>query len=263
MKKPEEQENSDKKEENTENKNDEEKTIKVHYKSDNDANNDKTSFCHIIFRNGVDIDITTKKIFECYENINVRNFLLFKKNTKIKTLLFIEEQYLYLLKDIIINKNNENLRRISNRFDLNKLFDYKVQKTDNNYLFSFDFLKNDNLLDRHMKHLLFEHNEGVTFEEYLIEILEKIDATYLDEIFENEEGEDEEEEEEEEEEKDEKENGTKDADVDEQKKEKDNDEEKKVEEDEDNKEKVKVFRRVNLDDGKDSDFKNSSSREIL
>ena len=148
------------------------------------------------------------------------------------------------------------MRRISNRFDLNKLFDYKVERSDNNYLFSFDFLKNENLLERYMKHLLFEQNDGVRFEDYLIEILEKIDATYLDEIFENEDGE-EEEEEEEEEEKDEKENSTKD--VDEQKNEENNDKEKKDEKNEENKEKIRVFKKVNLDDG----IKNSSSREIL
>ena len=147
------------------------------------------------------------------------------------------------------------MRRISNRFDLNKLFDYKVERSDNNYLFSFDFLKNENLLERYMKHLLFEQNDGVRFEDYLIEILEKIDATYLDEIFENEDGE--EEEEEEEEEKDEKENSTKD--VDEQKNEENNDKEKKDEKNEENKEKIRVFKKVNLDDG----IKNSSSREIL
>ncbi len=147
------------------------------------------------------------------------------------------------------------MRRISNRFDLNKLFDYKVERSDNNYLFSFDFLKNENLLERYMKHLLFEQNDGVRFEDYLIEILEKIDATYLDEIFENEDGE--EEEEEEEEEKDEKENSTKD--VDEQKNEENNGKEKKDEKNEENKEKIRVFKKVNLDDG----IKNSSSREIL
>lgn len=129
--KSEESKESTKDQENTDNKQEEEKTVKVVYKNDNIDNNDKTSSCHIMFHSGADIDITTKKIFECVEEVSNRSFLLFKRKYKIKTFIFIEEQYMYLLKDIIINKNNEKLRRISIRYDLNQLFDYKVLKQDN------------------------------------------------------------------------------------------------------------------------------------
>lgn len=255
-KKPEEQEKSEKKEEKVENgengenainENNEEKTIKVLYKDGNNANIDKTSYCHPVFYNGVDIDINTKKIIECYENVNTRNFLFFKKKTKIKTLVFFEEQYLYLLKDIVVNKNNENLRRISNRFDLNKLFDYNTTQENKNYLFTFDFIKNDNLLERNIKTLLFTEDDGERFENMLIDVLENYECTFLDEIFEDDnEGEEEEE--------DEKEDGQ----------ENDNNNENENEENKNDEEnKKKDFKRISLEDAKEVDLKKSSSREIL
>ena len=171
--KKENKEDKDKKEEEGE----EDKTVKIHYK--NDEEDYKTSFCHIIFHNGIDIDITRKKIFECYEQSSNRKYIFFKKATKIKTLLFIEEHYLYLLKDIIIDKTNDKLRRINNKYDINNLFDYKIKKKDNYLLFTLDFLLDDNLFERKEKNLLFEEKEGEIFENYLIDTLEKIEPLLL------------------------------------------------------------------------------------
>ena len=78
--KSEESKESSKDQENTDDiKKEDEKTVKVVYKNDNYENNDKTSSCHIMFHSGADIDISTKKTFECVEEITNRNFLLFKK----------------------------------------------------------------------------------------------------------------------------------------------------------------------------------------
>jgi len=236
---------------NKEEEGEEDKTVKIHYK--NDEEDYKTSFCHIIFHNGIDIDITRKKVFECYEQSSNRKYLFFKKTTKIKTLLFIEEHYLYLLKDIIIDKTNDKLRRINNKFDLNKLFDYKIKKKDNDLLFTLDFLLDDNLFERNEKNLLFEEKEGENFENYLIDTLEKIDSVFLDEIF----GDDEEEEEEEE--KEGKEGGENKEDN------KNDKEDDKKEEKKENKELKKMFKRIEFDEGKDSFNSNmkSSSRFVL
>ena len=234
-----EKENSEKENQNTDDKKEEGKTVKVFYKN---SNNDKTSFCHLIFHNGFDIDISTKKIFECYDHINRRNLLLFKKSTNIKSFIFIEEQYMYILKDIIINKNNDYLRRINNKFDLNTLFDYNVQKEQDKYLFTFDFIQNNNLFERNTKHLLFEEKEGEKFEELLIETLEKIEADFIDEIFAQEE-ENDEEGDEDDEKKDEKE--------------KKDDNEIKI-----NEKEKKVNKKISLE-GKDLNVKLSSSREFL
>ena len=52
---------------------------------------DKTSFCHFIYFEGEDIDISRKKAIDCYEQTN--NFVLFKKFSKVKKLLFIKNYY--------------------------------------------------------------------------------------------------------------------------------------------------------------------------
>ena len=245
---------NDKKEEEEEGEGEEDKTVKVYYK--NAGDDYKTSFCHIIFHNGIDIDITRKKVFECYEQSSNRKYLFFKTTTKIKTLLFIEEHYLYLLKDIAIDKTNDKLRRINSKYDLNKLFDYKIKKKDNNLLFTLDFLLDDNLFERNVKNLLFEEKEGDNFENYLIETLEKIDSVFLDEIF----GDNEEEEEEDEKEGNKGGHNKEDNKNDEENKEDDNKEEKK-----ENKDLKKIFKRIEFDDGKDSFNSNmkSSSRFVL
>ena len=200
------QDNQGQKEEGKEKKNDEDKKIQTYYiNDDEDKNYDKISFCHMLYHNGIDIDISTKEIFECYEYTNARNFLVFKKSSKIKTLLFFEEHYLYILKDIIINKDNVKLRRINNKIDLNKLFQYKIENKDNDYLFIFDFLKDETILERDLKKLLFKEKDAIKFEEYLLGFLEYIDAAFFDKIFENN-NEENEENEVEEDEKDEKKN---------------------------------------------------------
>ena len=252
-----EKKDSNEKVENSDIKKAEEKAIKIHYKNSNYSKNDKTSSCHIIFHIGVDIDISSKTIFECYELVNKNNFLLFKKDIKIKTLIFLEEQYIYLLKDILINNNNEKLRRIFFRYDLNKLFDYSINKKENKYLFKLEFLKDDNFFERNNKLLLFEENEGEKFEEYLIEVLEKIDATFLDEIFEQNEDDDDddEEEEEEEEEKVEKKKNLKND-------KKNINENKILQKNEDKGKKDKIFIKNNLE-GKDLNLKISTSRDFL
>ena len=64
-------------------------------------------------------------------------------------------------------------------YDLNKLFDYTINKVDDNYEFSFDFLVEDNFLDRKKKNLLFEEKEADMFENGLLSTLEKIDSVYI------------------------------------------------------------------------------------
>lgn len=237
---------STQKEEKTDKKKEEEKNIKVNNKNDKN-DDDKTSFCHIIFHKGEDIDISQRTIFQCYEEINNRNYLIFKKRIKIKILLLFEEQFLYFLKD----------RRIISIFDLNKLFDYKVEKKNKYYLFSLIFLRDDNLFERNTKELLFEENEGEKFEDYLIKILEKIEATFLEEIFDLNEEDEEDEKKEEEEENDDQEAEKKEEEI------KNNENkiiEKKRNKKEENKIIKKQFNKFNI---KGDDFsKLSSSREI-
>ena len=174
----------------------ENKKVKIDLNDDN-SNNDKISFCHLILQKGLDVNINTKKnLFFCYEKVKNKTFFSSKKYKNVQSILFIDEHYLYILKNAVINKNNGNLRRISDIFDLNKLFDYTINQYKNDYEFCLDFLIEDNFLERKKKYLLFEEKEAEIFENYLLDSLEKIDSIYINEN--NEENEEEEKEKEEE-----------------------------------------------------------------
>ena len=149
----------------------------------------------MILQKGLDIDISTKKdLFFCYEKMQNKTFFTTKKYNKVQSILFIDEHYLYILKNVSINKSNDNLRRISDKYDLNKLFDYTINLHNNDYEFCFDFLIEDNFLNQKKKYLLFEEKEAKMFENYLLNTLDKIDSIYVSEN--NEENDEEEKEEE-------------------------------------------------------------------
>ena len=153
---------------------------------------DKTSFCHFIYFEGEDIDISRKKAIDCYEQTN--NFVLFKKFSKVKKLLFIEEQFLYILKDFAVNKTDEKIRRISKKFDLSKLCNIEAKEENKKYVYKLQFLKND-YFDRETRIFIFEEEEGNVFYELLSETLEKIESTFFSDLSDEENEEEEEEEE--------------------------------------------------------------------
>ena len=135
------------------------------------------------------------KLFTCQEQVNGGMFFASKKYSKIKTLLFIDEHYLYFLKDKIINKKNEKIRRINDIYDLCKLFSYSINIIENKIELSLNFLVEDNFLDRKIKNILFEEKEAEAFEYNLLETLNTIDTVYINDENEQEEEEEEEEEE--------------------------------------------------------------------
>ena len=51
-------------------------------------------------------------------------------------------------------------------------------------MFIFDFLKDETIIERDLKKLLFKEKEAIQFEEYLIGFLEYIDAAFFVKIFE-------------------------------------------------------------------------------
>ena len=52
-------------------------------------------------------------------------------------------------------------------------------------MFIFDFLKDETILERDLKKLLFKEKNTIKFEEYLLGFLEYIDAAFIDKILEN------------------------------------------------------------------------------
>jgi hypothetical protein len=169
-----------------------ENIIEVNKGNDNNVKlpDDKTSFCHFIYFEGEDIDISRKKAIDCYEQTN--NFVLFKKFSKVKKLIFIEEQFLYILKDFAVNKTDEKIRRISKKFDLGKLCNIEAKEENKKYVYKLQFLKND-YFDRETRIFIFEEDEGNLFYDLLSETLEKIESTFFSDLSDDENEEEEEE----------------------------------------------------------------------
>ena len=140
---------------------------------------DKTSYCHFIILEGEDIDISRKNIIECAEQTSGA-FFLFKKRTR--KLVFIEEKFLYILKDITINKNDNRLRRVLKKYDISKLcnIEAKADKT-NKFIFKLQFLKND-YFDRETRTFIFDEQRGTIFYELIAETLEKVESTFFNDL---------------------------------------------------------------------------------
>ena len=153
---------------------------------------DKTSYCHYIILEGEDIDISRKNIIECSEQTG-SGFFLFKKKTR--KLVFVEEKFLYILKDIIVNKNDNRLRRVIKKYDISKLcnIEAKTDKT-NKFIFKLQFLKND-YFDRETRTFIFDEQRGTIFYELIADTLEKVESTFFNDLS-DEDDEDEEEEDE-------------------------------------------------------------------
>ena len=124
---------------------------------------------------------------------------MFKKYNRDKKLLFIEEQFLYILKDISVNKSDEKMRRIARKFDLCKLSSIEAKEENKKYIYKLQFLKRD-YFDRENKVFIFDEEEANLFYQNLIEVFEKYESTFFSNLDDDE---DEEEEEEDDEENDE------------------------------------------------------------
>ena len=65
-------------------------------------------------------------------------------------------------KDKQVNPNNENMRRIGNRYDLSKLSNFQTRKVNDDYEFAFEFM-NEDYFDRIYKLLYFEPKDAELF----------------------------------------------------------------------------------------------------
>ena len=180
-----------------------EQKIKTTIYKDNKKNDieDKTSFCHSIIFEGEDVDITRKKIFECNEQTST-NLILFKKKSKSKRLIFFDEQFIYIIKDLNNNNNNINIinnnkfKRIYRRYDLSKLCNIELNNEKDEFKFSLHFLKND-YFEREVKYFYFQQEEGRIFYQQLADTIENIESSFFNDLFEYDDEEEKEEEEDE------------------------------------------------------------------
>ena len=105
---------------------------------------DNESYCHYIYRKGNYVDLSEVKLFSCMKYKPKKS--LFKKNnvkngtnnnvtyTKKKYLLFLDENFLYMLNEKIWFKKRNNIRKIKNSINLKQINRLIITKEDNNKL---------------------------------------------------------------------------------------------------------------------------------
>ena len=135
-------------------------------------NSNPNTICHRLIPKGLDIDITNKVFFKCYKiktKSNVISFITGSKKVKIPYLIFLDENFYYMVKDKQVNENNENIRRIGNRYDLSKISNFQTRKVDEDYEFAFEFMYED-YFDRIYKLLYFEKKDAELFLEVFLQM---------------------------------------------------------------------------------------------
>ena len=157
-----------------------------------------------------------------------------------------------MIKDKIVNKNNENIRRIGNRYDLLKITNFQARKVNDDYEFAFEFM-NEDYFDRTYKLLYFEPKEAEIFHEVFQHISYSFGIDVSGSLLNNMEEEEEDEVEEGEEEEDQKEENDN-IDNKEDKADENNEENENNEEEEEENEKEKKNNKENMDN-----FENNES----
>ena len=92
---------------------------------------------------------------------------------KIPYFIFLDENFYYMVKDKQVNENNENIRRVGNKYDLTKISNFQTRKINDDYEFAFEFMYED-YFDRIYKLLYFEPKDGELFFEVFQQFAENL-----------------------------------------------------------------------------------------
>ena len=154
IKEEEKKDNSNIKEEKKEEENLEE--ISTNKTSNNTINSfyqepeiDPNTYCHRIFYKGSNIDINQFELFSFIKIKEKGSFLSnlgFKnpKITQIPYFAFLNETYLYMIKDKVYDKKKPNIRRIGNKYSLFDCQNIRLESEDNHVIIHLDFLVSEN-----------------------------------------------------------------------------------------------------------------------
>lgn len=93
------------------------------------------TYCHRIRMKGSNVNISTIKCYKCFKLKTKKNFLssLGLKSAKmveVNYLMFFDEIYMYLMKDIIVDKQNMNIRHLGNRYNLYSFINISFDKIE-------------------------------------------------------------------------------------------------------------------------------------
>ena len=173
-----------------EEKNTNENEISSNITEENIKEEDINESCHLYLKKGNDFNykdmhcfyvskIKIKKKKSLFQKMN-----LFKKakNEIINYIIFFEDNFIYLANDIIINKNNDELRRINKIYNIRDILNYTNNKDAENKKYKIIFeIMNKKQIKKNKEYLI----EEQYFEEFNNEIIKKL-ALYGDKLIKNE-----------------------------------------------------------------------------
>ena len=124
------------------------------------------TYCHRIFYKGSNIDISKYEVFNFLKIKEKGSFLSnlgFKnpKVTQIPYFAFLNETFLYMIKDKIYDKNKPNIRRIGNKYSLFDCQNIKYDTEEGYIVVNLEFMISEN--DFKVKTLYFARNNYENF----------------------------------------------------------------------------------------------------
>ena len=127
---------------------------------------DPNTYCHRIFYKGSNIDISIYEVFNFIKIKEKGSFLsnLGFKNPKISQIpyfAFLNETFIYMIKDKIYDKNKPNLRRIGNKYSLFDCQNIKYDSGEEYIVIHLEFMIAEN--DYKVKTLYFPRNNYENF----------------------------------------------------------------------------------------------------
>ena len=175
IKDEEKKDNSNIKEEKKEEKKEEEnlEEISTNKTSNNTINTiyqepeiDPNTYCHRIFYKGSNIDISKYEVFNFLKIKEKGSFLSnlgFKnpKVTQVPYFAFLNETFIYMIKDKIYDKNKPNIRRIGNKYSLFDCQNIKYDTEEGYIVVNLEFMISEN--DFKVKTLYFARNNYENF----------------------------------------------------------------------------------------------------
>ena len=127
---------------------------------------DPNTYCHRIFYKGSNIDISIYEVFNFIKIKEKGSFLsnLGFKNPKISQIpyfAFLNETFIYMIKDKIYDKNKPNIRRIGNKYSLFDCQNIKYDSEEEYIVIHLEFMIAEN--DYKVKTLYFPRNNYENF----------------------------------------------------------------------------------------------------
>lgn len=125
------------------------------------------SVCHFIYPKGSYISQNEIEVFKFIKIKQKKKFLFFKKKDnelERPYLAFLDEHFIYFLKDIQVSKKNPSMRKVGNKYSLYNLNNADFAKRDNSWVIKLEFMDNNRISNKlFIKEMIFDKENAENF----------------------------------------------------------------------------------------------------